>query len=194
MSAYDGISGFGGRLGNTLAALPVDFEVIRDPFTGQIIGCTTATGGGSCLDGLLGSVRSSVFRSRGVSATVSRRVGRYTASLAAGYDRRRFIGAPGTVLELADGITDESLYLASGLTGQLSRNSRFSVTSYVNWFESGFVDGADAVSLGTAAAYFRDVGRSLTARAAISLNYIDSDNLTEDLKTASALVGLRYGF
>ena len=194
VSAYDGISGFGGRLGNTLAALPTDFEVIRDPFTGQILGCTTATGGGSCLDGLLGSVRSSVFRSRGVAATFSRRVGRYSASISAGYDNRRFIGAPGTVLALADGVTDESIYLVGAVSGELTRNSSFSVTGYVNRFDSGFVDGADGYALGSSAAYYRTIAPSLTARAAVSLNYIDSDRLADDLKTASALVGLRYGF
>ena len=194
INAYDGISGVGGRLNNSLAALPTDFEVIRDPVTGEILGCTSANGGGSCLDGLFGSVRSSVFRSRGVAANVSRRIGRYTASISGGYDRRRFIGAPGTILAATDGITDESLYLAAGVTGQLSRASRFTVTSFANWFDTELAEQGGSFVLGSSAAYFRDIGPNLTARAALSLTLLDSENLAEEIKTASALIGLRYGF
>ena len=112
IGVYDGIQGFGGRLNNALAALPTDFTVTRDPVTGELTGCVSTLDGSGCLDGLLGSVRSSVFRGRGVVASYSRQIGRMTAAIGAGYDRRKFIGAPGTVLELADGIVDESYYLS----------------------------------------------------------------------------------
>ena len=39
---------------------------------------------------------------------IPRQIGRMTAGIGAGYDRRKFAGAPGTVLELADGLVDES--------------------------------------------------------------------------------------
>ena len=193
INAYDGISGFGGRLNNSLSALPADFQVIRDPVTGNIVGCVNAVGGGSCLDGLLGSVRSSVFRSRGVAANFSRQVGRYTAGLSAGYDRRTFIGAPGTVLALSDGVTDENWFIAGAVSGAVGRDGNFTVSTYANWIDSGF-GGSDALALGSSAAYNHAVTRKLSARAAVALNYLDSDLSTEDLKTASALVGLRYDF
>ncbi|GMM94478.1 preprotein translocase subunit YajC [Qipengyuania sp. MTN3-11] len=194
VAVYDGISGFGGRLTNALAALPTDFQVIRDPVSGEIIGCAGAVGAGSCLDGALGSIRSSVFRSRGVVASYSRQVGQSTASIGAGYDRRNFIGAPGTILATADGVVDESIYLNAGVSGPLSRNSSYTVTTYASWFDSGVTNIGDTFALGSSAAYYRNLTRNLTARAAVALNYLDSELTAEDLKTASALVGLRYDF
>lgn len=194
IAAYDGISGFGGRLTNALAALPTDFQVIRDPVSGEIIGCSGAVGPGSCLDGAFGSIRSSVFRSRGIAASYSRQVGPSTVSVGAGYDRRNFIGAEGTVLAAANGIVDETVYLNAGASGPLGRNSSYTVTTYASWFESGATNLGDTFALGSSAAYYRDLTRNLTARAAVALNYLDSDLTAEDLKTASALVGLRYDF
>ena len=69
IAVYDGIQGFGGRLNNALAALPTDFTAIRDPVTGDLTGCVSTLDGSGCLDGLLGSLRSSVFRGRGVVAS-----------------------------------------------------------------------------------------------------------------------------
>ncbi|MEX0342336.1 MAG: preprotein translocase subunit YajC, partial [Erythrobacter sp.] len=79
IGVYDGIQGFGGRLNNALAQLPTDFTVTRDPVTGELTGCVSTLDGSGCLDGLLGSVRSSVFRGRGVVASYSRQIGRMTA-------------------------------------------------------------------------------------------------------------------
>ena len=193
IGAFDGIRGFGGRLTNSLASLPTDFDVVRDPITGAVVGCVNAVTGGSCLDGLLGSIRSSVFRSRGVAGNFSRRVGRYTAAISAGYEQREFIGAPGTVLAAANGVTDENYYAAGTVGGEIGRRGTFTVATYANWFEGGF--GAnDLFGLGSSASYSHAFTQSLSGRAAVAVNYLDSDFTTEDLKTASALVGLRYGF
>ena len=193
IGAFDGIRGFGGRLTNSLSALPTDFDVVRDPITGAVVGCVNAVTGGSCLDGLLGSIRSSVFRSRGIAGNYSRRVGRYTAAISAGYEQREFIGAPGTVLAAANGVTDENYYVSGTVGGEIGRRGTFTVATYANWFEGGF--GAnDLFGLGSSASYSHAFTQSLSGRAAVALNYLDSDFTTEDLKTASALVGLRYGF
>lgn len=194
VNVYDTITGFGGRLNNTLAALPTDFEVVRDPISGAIVGCVNSVSGASCLDGLLGSVRSSVFRSRGVSAYYSRQVGRTTAGISAGYDRRTYLGAPGTVLEASDGVSDESLYIAGTVTGPLGRDAGYTIATYASHIDSGFVGVGDALALGSSAAYNRNFTRNLTGRVAVAVNYLDSEVSAEDLKSASALVGLRYGF
>jgi hypothetical protein len=194
VNVYDTITGFGGRLTNTLAALPTDFEVVRDPISGAIVGCVNSVSGASCLDGLLGSVRSSVFRSRGVSAYYSRQVGRTTAGVTAGYDRRTYLGAPGTVLEASDGISDERLYIAGTVTGPLGRDAGYTIATYASHIDSGFVGVGDALALGSSAAYNRSFTRNLTGRVAVAVNYLDSEVSAEDLKSASALVGLRYGF
>ena len=87
-------------------------------------------------------------RGRGVVASYSRQIGRMTAGIGAGYDRRKFIGAPGTVLELADGLVDESYYVTAGLSGPVGQRGNFSVNSYANWFNSGSAGvGGAGVSL-----------------------------------------------
>jgi len=191
---YDGIQGFGGRLNNSLAALPTDFTVSRDPVTGELTGCVSSIDGSGCLDGLLGSLRSSVFRGRGVVGSYSRQIGRMTASIGAGYDRRTFIGAPGTVLELADGLVDESYYVTAGLSGPVGQRGRFSVNSYANRFESGTAGAEDVTAIGGSASYSEEVIRNLSARAAVAISMLDSDIAPDNFTTASALLGLRYDF
>ncbi|WFL77188.1 preprotein translocase subunit YajC [Altererythrobacter arenosus] len=194
ISAYDGVSGFGGVLTSSLAALPTEFEAVRNSLTGDFNGCVTGQEQSGCVGGIFGSVRSAVFRGRGVQASYSRQLGRYTASVGAGYDRRKFIAASGTVLAAANGVSDESYYIASSLSGQLGPNAGFTVGSYINWFESGFANGGDLVGMGSYASYNRSITPKLTARAAIAFDYLDSDLSAEDLAAASALLGLRYAF
>ncbi|MBX7481149.1 preprotein translocase subunit YajC [Qipengyuania qiaonensis] len=194
LAVYDGIQGFGGRLNNALAALPTDFSVIRDPVTGELTGCVSTLDGSGCLDGLLGSLRSSVFRGRGVVASYTREVGRMTAGIGAGYDRRRFIGAPGTVLELADGVVDESFYLTAGVSGPVGERASFTINTFASWFDSGTVGTGDLRVFGGSASYTREIYRNLSARAALAISTLDSDLATDDLTTATALLGLRYDF
>ncbi len=194
IGVYDGIQGFGGRLNNSLAALPTDFTVSRDPVTGELTGCVSSIDGSGCLDGLLVSLRSSVFRGRGVVGSYSRQIGRMTASIGAGYDRRTFIGAPGTVLELADGLVDESYYVTAGLSGPVGQRGRFSVNSYANRFESGTAGAEDVTAIGGSASYSEEVIRNLSARAAVAISMLDSDIAPDNFTTASALLGLRYDF
>lgn len=193
LSVYDGVTGFGGVLTDSLAALPTEFEATRNALTGDFSGCVAGETGANCL-GVFGSIRSSTFRGRGVQASYSRQVGRYSAAVAAGYDRRKFIAAPGTILAAANGVTDESYYITTSVSGELGANAGFTVGSYVNWFESGFADGGDVVALGSSASYRRTLTPNLSARAAVSLDYLDSDLSPEDIKAASALLGLRYDF
>ncbi|ABC63461.1 preprotein translocase subunit YajC [Erythrobacter litoralis] len=193
ISVYDGIAGFGGVLNNALVALPTNFEANRNAVTGDLNGCVSSLEGGNCFGGALASVRSSVFRSRGGVISYSRAVGRYNAGLSVGYDRRTFIAAPATVLAAADGLAEESYYANLGVSGELGRDASFSVNAYGNYLTSDFTD-SDAMILGTSASYARQLYAGLSARAAVSLDYLDSDVSGEDLKTASALVGLRYDF
>ncbi|GAA4039117.1 preprotein translocase subunit YajC [Parerythrobacter jejuensis] len=194
LSVYDGVAGFGGVLNNALVALPTNFEANRNPLTGDLNGCVTSLEGGNCLGGALGSVRSAVFRSRGGVLSYSRAVGsRMNASVGIGYDRRTFIAAQGTVLAGADGLSEESFYGSIAVSGELGRNAGFSVNAYANYLTSDFTD-TDATILGASAAYRRYIYGGLSARAAVALDYLNSEAAGEDLKTASALVGLRYDF
>lgn len=194
VAVYDSISGFGSVLTNALANLPSSFTANRNALTGDLAGCVASLEGNNCITGPLSSVRSAVFRSRGVAASYSRQVGRMSAGLGAGYDRRTFIAASGTVLASANGVVDESYYLAAYLSGQLGRNAGFSANAYANWIESGFASGGDVFAAGGSASYSRAIFDRLSARAAVALDYLDSDISAQDLTAASALVGLRYDF
>ena len=194
IAVYDGIQGFGGRLNNAIAALPTDFSVIRDPITGELTGCVNTVDGNGCIDGLFGSLRSSVFRGRGVVASYSRQIGRMTAGIGAGYDRRRFIGAPGTVLELADGVVDESYYVTAGVSGPVGSRASFAINTFASWFDSGAL-GTDSVrAIGASGSYTEEIYRNLSARAAVAISMLDSDLVPDNFTTASALLGLRYDF
>ena len=192
ISVYDGVTGFGGQLNNALASLSTDFQAIRNPVTGDFGGLVTGDDGSGVINAV-GSVRSAAFRGRGVNASYQRRIGRLTAALGAGYDRRKFIGAEGTVLEAADGLVDESYYVNAGVSRELGRSASLAFGGYVNWFESSAANG-DATAFGVSAAYNRAITDQLSARAAVAVDYLDSEFTAEDFATATALLGLRYDF
>jgi hypothetical protein len=192
LSAYDGVSGFGGVLNNSLAGIDSDFEAIRNPVTGDFGGLVSGTEGQSVIGGL-GSARLAAFRGRGVRGSYQRQLGRTTAAIGAGYDRRTFIAAAGTVLAAVDGLTDESYYVIGGLTRQIGQNANLSTNAYVNWFDAAGSNG-NVTAMGVSAAYNQSITQRLTGRAAIAVDYIDSDFTAEDFAFATALVGLRYNF
>lgn len=192
VTVYDGVTGFGGLLNNSLAGLSSDFEAIRNPVTGDFGGLVNGTEGRALIGGL-GSVRSAAFRGRGVLASYQRQVGRTTAALGAGYDRRTFIAAPGTVLASLDGLTDESYYVIGGLTREIGRSASLTTNAYVNWFDAAG-NGGDVTAMGASAAYDHAITSRLVGRAAIGVDYFDSEFTAEDFAFATALVGLRYNF
>jgi hypothetical protein len=191
VSAYDGVSGLGGVMNNALAGLDSDFEAIRNPVTGDFGGLVSGAEGQSVIGGI-GSTRAAAFRGRGVRASYERTVGRTTAALGAGYDRRTFIAAAGTVLSPVNGLTDESYYVIGGLSREIGQNANITTNAYVNWF-----DGAgnnDVTAVGASAAYNQSITQRLVGRAAIAVDYFDSQFTAQDFAFATALVGLRYNF
>ena len=194
ISVYDAVTGFGGQLNRALVALPTNFAANRNPLTGDITGCVASQQGSNCLSGALGSLRAATFRNRGVAASYSRQIGRLTAGVGAGYDRRDFFGAPGTILAAGDDVVDENYYLTAFADGRLGPRDSYSVNTYVQWFESGGVGAGDGTILGASAAYRRYLLAGLSARAAVALDYLGGAIAGQDLTTASALLGLRYDF
>lgn len=193
VSVYDGITGFGGQVTSALAALPTSFQAARNPITGELSGCVVAQESGTCLSGALGSVRSSVFRSRGVMATYGADLGKLQTGFGVGYDRRSFIGAPGTILALADGTIDENVWLAGYLDGEIDRNSSFATNFYSTWFQSGDASSGDLSAIGATAAYRRNITRRLSATAALGVSGLSREEL-EDFWSGSASLALRYSF
>ena len=192
ISVYDGLTSFGGALNSSLAGLSSDFEAFRNPLTGDFTGITTGQNGAG-IAGNVGSIRSATFRNQGVSAAYQRTIGRTTAAIGAGYDRREYIAAQGTILESINGIADESYYVAGALSREIGRSGSLAANAYVNWFDSG-IDGGSLTSYGASAQYNRSITNKIQARAALGVDYVESEFTDEDFAAASALLGLRYNF
>lgn len=200
ISVYDNIGGFGGQLNRAIDQLPDTFEVVRDPITGELRGCVASLDGGNCLSGALGSVRSSFFRARGVSASYAMKVGRLNAGLGIGYDRRNFIAPRNTILASADGVVDENYWLSAFVSGELSRDAGWAVNGYANWMTSNDPLFGDVNGYGASASYYRTFGRRLRGTLAVGIDGISGNGSSantlsiDDIWTASALAGLRYSF
>lgn len=194
VAVYDTVSGFGGLLNSALADLPTEFSAARNALSGDFTGCVGSDEGANCLAGVLGSVRSSVFRSRGIAASYGVRLGRIDTGVGAGYQRRKFIAAPGTVLESANGVVDEAYWVNYYLNARLGRNAGFGANAYASRIDSGFAADGEVLVLGASAAYRRSITDRLSARAAVAIDHLDSEATVEDYTSASALLGLRYDF
>ena len=196
VGVYDSISGFGGQLGRALDQLPDDFVAVRDPVTGELRGCVISLEGNNCLSGALGSVRSAVYRGRGIAMSYSRRIGRrMEAGIGAGYDRRDFIAGRDTVLAAADGVIDENWWVSAYLSGQLGSDAGWSANVYANWLSSTDALTGNVEGYGGTLGYYRMLTRRLRASVALGINGTTRDDaLYDDYWTASALVGLRYSF
>ena len=165
VAVYDTVSGFGGLLNTALANLPTEFSAARNALSGDFTGCVGGEDGANCLAGVLGSVRSAVFRSRGIAAGYGVRLGRIDTGLGVGYQRRKFIAAPGTVLAAANGVVDEAYWVNYYIGAQVGRTAALDGNVYASWIDSGFVDSGEVFALGASAAYRQSITGRLSARA-----------------------------
>jgi len=193
VGVYDNLTGFGGSLVDNLANLPTEFEAFRNPLSGDLGACVAALENGTCALGNLGSLRSSVYRARGVTASVGRTVGRTSYGLAAGYDQRKYLGAPGTVLANVAGVMDENIWTGAYLARQIDAQSGISGNAFANWFDSGFDSSGNGMGYAASVSYYRNLLAGLTGTAAVGVDGVTRDALP-DYTNASALVGLRYSF
>lgn len=193
IDVFDAVSGFGSTIGNAVRGLPTDFTANRNPFSGDISGCAAGAQGGGCVNGALGSIASSVFRARGVSASWNHSMGRLRMGLGAGYVRRTFIGAKGTVLEAANGRTDQNFYVTGQISGPIDRLTAFTVAAYDSWYKSGVSDLADVNSVGVNAGITHQFTPRLIGNAGVGLDAINRKVFADDL-IATGQVGLRYNF
>jgi hypothetical protein len=198
VSVYDNVTSLGGMLTTGLAGLPTEFAAVRNPLNGDLGTCVAASGSvgsqqSTCLTGALGSIRSAAFRGRGVMATLGVTRSALQYGVGVGYDRRRFIAAPGTVLAVANGVVDKNIWAAAYLNGRIDRNSSFGTTYWANWYQSGDALSGDVSSLGATAAYYRSITSRLTATAAVGVQGVNRDQL-QDVWSAQAMAGVRYSF
>lgn len=193
IDVFDAVSGFGSTVGNAVRGLPTDFTADRNPFSGDISGCAAGAQSGGCVNGALGSIASAAFRNRGVSASYSRQLGKLRMGLGAGYLRRKFIGANGTVLEAANGRTDQNFYVTGQISGPIDRLTAFTVAVYDSWYKSGVSDLADVNSIGVNAGITHQFTRRLVGNAGVGLDALNRKAFPDDV-IATGQVGLRYNF
>ena len=193
VSVYDSITGFGGQLANSLNGLSTNFEAIRNPVTGDLGGCVGGLEGENCTLAGLGSLRSAIYRRRGVSATFARAMGRTQLGLGLGYERRKYIAAAGTVLGALDGLTDENFWVSAYASRQLDRRSSLDFNATGSWFETGLDNAGGSLGYSASVSYYRSIIAGLSGTAAVGLDGITRESLP-DYTSASALLGLRYSF
>ncbi len=195
LSVYDNLTTTGQSLTTGLAALPTDFELIRDPISGSVGSCAFGTGGGTCLTPALASATGFAFRSRGLAFSMSSRMRPWTLGFALGYDRRTYvangIGALGIVD--IDGMSDDSIYAYLSASRPLSDRTSFGSSIYAVWLDSGLPGNGDAFSAGATAELSHRFRPRLSGNAAVSVNVIDGE-YDESRGFVSALLGLRYNF
>lgn len=193
INVFDAVSGFGSTVGDAVRGLPTDFTTDRNPFSGDISGCASGGQGGGCVNGALGSISSSTFRNRGVSAAYSHTAGKLRMGLGAGYLRRKFIGARGTVLATANGRTDETYYVNAQISGPIDRLTGFTVGVYDSWYKSGLSPLADVNAVGVNAGISRQFTNRLVGGAAVGLDSINRKVVDDEL-VATGQLSLRYNF
>ncbi len=197
-SVYDGIESFGRLTVANLAAVPVDFDLRRNPFTedvGGLGGCVFGNdpGTGVCFDDAFQAIAAANFRNRGANVTFSGGRGPWDFSVGAGYAHRRYFSPNVTDGFALDRLTDESFTLSAGATRRLSRTSSVSVDGYAGWFDSGIDNSETLFSTGISGSYERRfLFDRLQAQAAIGLFHTATGRF--DGTFASALFGLRYRF
>jgi hypothetical protein len=190
---YDGIQTFGRQLNQSLAALPTQFTVARNPFGNQVGGCVYAVaGGGGCLDSALQSVATGTYRSRGLNAVLSYQRGPMRAGIGGGYAQRKFFAPTGAFFS-TNGVTDQSYYLQAFVARQLDEASSVDASVYANLFDSGILGAPNVIGTGATAAYNRRFGSRFTGTAALGLYSSRVEDVTSSL-TGSALLGAKYEF
>lgn len=193
VGVYDGLSSFARGLSGGLAALPTQFDPIRNPVDGSINPCVFGDQGGGCLANQLGNTTTAQFRNRGVQAVFSSRLGGWSYGIGAGYDRRKLLLPGLSAIADLNGVIDENYYLFLSAGRQLDRDSDLTLAAYYNYFDNGAPGAANVQSAGVSAAYSRRLWRGLTGHAAASLTAFDQEGFNSEL-IGSALVGMRYSF
>ncbi len=193
VGVYDNLTAFGGQLNGSLSALGTDFQAFRNPVSGDLLGCVASAEGSNCTLASLGSLRSAVYRNRGVTAGFSRDLGRTTLGFGLGYDRRSYIAAQGTVLANLNDLVEENYWVSAYANRQLDARSGVNFGTSATWFESGLDNSGSGFGYSANASYYREILAGLNGTAAVGLDGISRDEV-DDFAIVSALLGLRYTF
>jgi hypothetical protein len=190
---FDGIDSFGRMVMGDVAALSgSNFDVARNPFTGDITGCAFSTaGGGQCFNDALSGITDANFRYRGVSGQYSLRRGPWGWGLGAGYSQRKFITPNGQTV-LIRGSRDENWFGNASATYTISSTDTIDLVGYANYFDASG-DRPDVLNYGAFSTYNKGLSRRLSASASLGLDGVKADDF-DTIISAMGQVGLRYSF
>lgn len=189
---YDRIDSFGRAMNADLVALPTDFAVSRNPFTGDLTGCATGADGGTCFNDVLAAISASNYRHRGLVGQYTRGGGRLNWGVALGWSQRKFIVPNSAVFAALRGTRNDYYYGELFGVYRLDPRSSLGGSIYANRLDAG-AGGIDVANYGSYVTYNRLFGRRLSAQASLGLDAIDSDAL-EQVISLLGQVGLRYTF
>lgn len=193
---YDEIQTFGQQLNDNLALLPTNFATVSNPLAPQFGGCVFGNGGsaGGCLNPAFQSINSSVFRTRGVTAVMSRHRGPWSMGVGLGYAQRKYETPviTGVTFNL-NGVRDESWFGQGQLAYEIDERSRIDAQIFASLYDSGILNAPNVLSTGLTSSYRRTFGRRLSGLAAVGL-YSNKVGGQEGDLNASALLGMRYSF
>jgi hypothetical protein len=194
VGVYNGIDSFGRSLTHSLAGLPTDFNISRNPLTGDFNRCVFGPnpGTGGCLDDTLQSISTSNFRSRGVNILYSAARGPWSMGIGAGYAQRKYL-APTGIFFTVDDVTDEAWMFQASLGRRLTETSGIDLSAYADWYESGIPGGGEVQSAGATAAYYRSFSERLRGQAAIGIQGFDQAGFDTEI-SGQMLLGMRYQF
>lgn len=189
---FDTIDSFGRAMHGNLLALPSDFNVGRNPFSGDLNGCVSGSDGTTCFNDALAAISASNFRHRGITAQYTRGGRRIDWGVALGWSQRKFITPDTAIFAGVRGARDDYYYaeLFGGM--KIDLRSQLGASIYANYLDSG-LGGVDVTNYGSYVTYNRLFGRRLSARASLGLDAIDTDNL-EQIVSLLGQVGVRYQF
>ena len=190
---YNGVTGFGGSLTNSLFNMPTQFVTVRDAITGNLTSCMSSMQGGSCLAGATGSLNSTVYRGRGVSTSYSKDLGRWQFGFGAGYDRREYLTAQETVLAAINGKVDEYYWLAAYMGARLSEHSTFQGTLDLYNYQSGLTSYGNMNAVRAVALYQHYLSSHLSASASLAVDGVTRTQADDSWSTYGS-VGMRYSF
>lgn len=194
---YDDLQTFGQQLNDNLALLPTNFATVDNPLAPQFGGCVFGGGSGNaggCLNPAFQSINSSVFRTRGVTAIMSRHRGPWSMGVGLGYAQRKYqtpiVG--GATFNL-NGVRDESWFGQGQIAYQIDDRSEVDAQIFASLYDSGILNAPNVLSTGATGSYRRTFGRRLSGLAAVGL-YSNKVDGFEGILSASALLGMRYSF
>ncbi|URW76776.1 hypothetical protein M9980_06145 [Sphingomonas donggukensis] len=196
IGVYDSVTSFGRGLNDALSRLPTSFAASNDPFGNQFGGCIFATGEGTnrgaCLNSSLGGVTTANYRARGVDGVFTTAMGPYTLGFGGGYSNRRYLLPTLAIGTPLVNVTDEIYYAQAFASRTLGQRSTLSANAYLNYFDSGILNGSDVLAAGANTSYSYSFGR-LGATASLGVFGYDQEFVGSDV-SAQGLVGMRYSF